>query len=116
MSLRCSCILLVCACALIGCTSLRVSRTSTIAQSPRPQLASDAARGAMLFAVSCASCHGVTGREGGFGPSLAHENRKMDTDFVIAWIENPNPPMPKRYPSSLSEQDVADVAAYVESL
>ncbi|HVA29393.1 MAG TPA: cytochrome c [Candidatus Baltobacteraceae bacterium] len=116
MKPHCSCILLVCACALIGCASLRASRTSTIAQSPQPQLAADAARGAMLFTANCASCHGATGREGGFGPSLTHENRKMDTEFAIAWIENPNPPMPKLYPSPLSAQDVADIAAYVESL
>jgi mono/diheme cytochrome c family protein len=116
MNPRCSCILLVCACALIGCASLQASRTSTIAKSPRPQLAADAMHGAALFTVRCASCHGATGREGGFGPSLTHENRKMNAEFVIAWIENPNPPMPKLYPSPLGEQDVADIAAYVESL
>ena len=49
-------------------------------------------------------------------PALTHENRRMDIEFTIAWIKNPNPPMPKLYPSPLSEQDVVDVAAYVESL
>ena len=116
MNARYFCILLVGALAPIGCASLQASRTSTVAESPRPQLAADAVQGAALFTAHCASCHGATGREGGFGPSLTHENRKMNADFVIAWIENPNPPMSKLYPSPLSEQDVANIAAYVESL
>jgi len=107
-------ILLACACALFGCSS--ASRTSTVAQSPQPQVVPDAVRGAQIFTANCASCHGATGREGGFGPSLTHENRKMNLAFTMAWIEKPNPPMTKLYPSPLSEQDVADVAAYVESL
>lgn len=47
---------------------------------------------------------------------MTHENRRIDIEFTIAWIKNPNPPMPKLYPSPLSEQDVVNVAAYVESL
>jgi len=116
MNVRICCILAICASALIGCASLHASRTSTVAHSPPPQLAADAVRGKALFTINCASCHGATGREGGFGPSLAHENRKMEAEFTTAWIENPNPPMPKLYPSRLSEQDVADITAYVESL
>lgn len=40
----------------------------------------------------------------------------MNAESMIAWVENPQPPMPKLYPSALSDQDVADVAAYVGSL
>ena len=116
MNCRFYCILLVYACVLADCTSLSASRTSTVAQSPRPQLVPDAVRGASIFTANCASCHGSTGREGGVGPSLTHENRRIDIEFTIAWIKNPNPPMPKLYPSPLSEQDVVNVAAYVESL
>lgn len=114
MNPRLCAILLALACALGGCSS--ASRTSTVASSPQPQLVPDAVRGASIFTANCASCHGATGREGGFGPSLTHENRKMDIAFTMAWIEKPNPPMPRLYPSPLSEQDVADVAAYVDSL
>jgi mono/diheme cytochrome c family protein len=116
MNVRVYTILAFCVCALAGCASVSASRTSTTAQSPRPQLPAYSVHGAALFTANCARCHGATGREGGFGPSLTHENRKMNTEFAIAWIENPNPPMPKLYPSPLSEQDVADIAAYVESL
>jgi mono/diheme cytochrome c family protein len=76
----------------------------------------DAAHGKQIFGQNCSSCHGATGTEGGVGPSLKNEKTKKDTAAAIAWIKNPKPPMPKLYPSPLSDRDVADVAAYVESL
>lgn len=76
----------------------------------------DAAHGKQIFAQNCSSCHGATGTEGGVGPSLKNEKAKKDTAAAIVWIKNPKPPMPKLYPSPLSDKDVADVAAYVESL
>jgi mono/diheme cytochrome c family protein len=78
--------------------------------------AGDAAHGKQIFSQNCSSCHGATGTEGGVGPSLKGEKARKDTAAAIAWIKNPKPPMPKLYPSPLSDRDVADVAAYVESL
>jgi mono/diheme cytochrome c family protein len=40
----------------------------------------------------------------------------MSLEATLAQIKNPAPPMPKLYPSTLSEQDVNDVAAYVQTL
>jgi mono/diheme cytochrome c family protein len=116
MRYRVSCLLFASSFALIGCTSLHASRTSTLEESPQPQLVADATQGEALYTKRCASCHGATGREGGFGPSLAHEDRRMDDAFVIAWIEKPNPPMSQLYPIFISKQDVVNIAAYVESL
>jgi mono/diheme cytochrome c family protein len=76
----------------------------------------DAARGKQLFQQNCSACHGATGTEGGVGPSLKNEKTRKDTAAAIAWIKNPKPPMPKLYPSPLSDKDVADLAAYVETL
>jgi mono/diheme cytochrome c family protein len=76
----------------------------------------DTAHGKTLYAVNCASCHGATGTEGGVGPSLKGEKGKKDLAAAVAWIKNPKPPMPKLYPSPLSDNDVRDVAAYVETL
>jgi mono/diheme cytochrome c family protein len=76
----------------------------------------DAAHGKTLFGANCASCHGATGTEGGVGPSLKGEKSKKNQAAAVAWIKNPKPPMPKLYPSPLSEKDVSDVAAYVETL
>ncbi len=50
------------------------------------------------------------------GPSLKNEGTRKDLQQAIEWIKNPQPPMPKLYPSTLSAQDVRDVASYVESL
>jgi mono/diheme cytochrome c family protein len=76
----------------------------------------DAAHGKQIFTQNCASCHGATGTEGGVGPSLKDEKSKKDSAAAVAWIKAPQPPMPKLYPATLDEKDVADVAAYVESL
>ena len=76
----------------------------------------DAAHGKKLFTEDCASCHGSTGREGGVGPSLKNEKSRKNNSQTIAWIKDPQPPMPKLYPATLSDKDVADVAAFVQSL
>ena len=76
----------------------------------------DAKDGKKLYAANCAACHGAVGTEGGVGPSLKDEKKKKNTAAASAWIKNPKPPMPKLYPSPLSEKDVSDVTAYVESL
>ncbi|MBV9276936.1 MAG: cytochrome c [Candidatus Eremiobacteraeota bacterium] len=64
---------------------------------------------------NCAACHGAAAT-GGVGPALRNEKSRKNFAQAIAWIKHPQPPMPKLYPSPLSEKDVRDVAAYVESL
>lgn len=76
----------------------------------------DSARGKQIFAANCASCHGATGTEGGVGPSLKAEKSRKNYAQTIAWIHNPQPPMPKLWPSPLNDKDVQDVAAYVQTL
>jgi mono/diheme cytochrome c family protein len=73
-------------------------------------------KGRLVFVTNCATCHGATGVEGGVGPSLHNEHERKNDDATIAWIENPAPPMPKLYPSVLTQAEVLDVAAYVQSL
>jgi mono/diheme cytochrome c family protein len=73
-------------------------------------------RGAVVFATNCATCHGAGGMSGGVGPSLIDESARQDLARTIVWIENPDPPMPKLYPSPLTERDVEDVAAFVQSI
>lgn len=77
--------------------------------------APDVPHGQVLFKQDCASCHGVAGG-GGFGPSLRNEAQRKSLTAAEQWIEHPAPPMPALYPGTLSAQDVADVAAYVETL
>ncbi|TAM58460.1 cytochrome c [bacterium] len=78
--------------------------------------AGDVDNGKKVYGANCASCHGADG-SGGVGPSL-HGDLKTPTmprtqAALVAWIKDPKPPMPKLYPSTLNEKDVADVAAYV---
>jgi mono/diheme cytochrome c family protein len=82
---------------------------------PATSGAGDPVHGQQLYAANCAACHGANA-QGGVGPSLHGEKSRKDTAAAIAWIKNPKLPMPKLYPSPLSEKDVEDVAAYVESL
>jgi mono/diheme cytochrome c family protein len=113
-------------------SSTSTTTTTTAASSEAPASAassagssmSAAAGGAMgspthgkaIFTANCSSCHGATGTEGGVGPSLKAEKSRKNYEQAIAWIKNPQPPMPKLYPSPLSEKDVDDVASYVETL
>ena len=76
----------------------------------------DLARGKRIYAANCAACHGATGSEGGVGPSLKGEKARKDYDAALVQIRDPKPPMPKLWPDPLNDKDVADVAAYVESL
>ena len=76
----------------------------------------DATHGKTIFSANCASCHGASGKEGGVGPSLTNEKSKKNYQQTIAWIHNPQPPMPKLWPSPLNDKDVQDVASYVQSL
>jgi len=95
------------------------NRSTSVASQPVsvPQVArADAAHGKVLFAANCAVCHGDHGTEGGVGPSLQNEHMRKNRAAAIAWIKNPQPPMSKLYPGTLSERDVADVAAFVETL
>lgn len=73
-------------------------------------------RGKIVFHQNCSVCHGASGTEGGVGPSLRDEKTRKNYDMTLAWIKDPAPPMPKLFPSPLSEQEVDDVAAYVQSL
>jgi mono/diheme cytochrome c family protein len=76
----------------------------------------DAKHGEAIFSQNCSSCHGAAGAGGGIGPTLKGEKARKNYDAAVAWIKNPMPPMPKLYPATLSESDVHDVAAYVETL
>ena len=77
--------------------------------------APDPARGRQLFTQYCAICHGPQGR-GAEAPALKGEAQRKNPAQLQDWIKKPAPPMPVLYPRPLSDRDVADVAAYVETL
>ena len=75
----------------------------------------DVEHGKQLYAQNCAVCHGPQG-QGGEGPPLRGELARKDSARLQAWIKKPAPPMPVLYPKPLNDDDVADVAAYVETI
>lgn len=74
----------------------------------------DRGHGAQLYAKNCSACHTASGAR--IGPPLAGMGHRLSLAHIEAVIDDPDPPMPKLYPSVLSRQDVDDIAAYVKSL
>ncbi len=76
--------------------------------------AGDAAAGKDLFAAQCASCHGANA-EGGFGPALAGAPIVENADQFASIVKNGTgggmPPF-----AQLSDQEIADLLAYLGSL
>jgi mono/diheme cytochrome c family protein len=76
-----------------------------------PSTGGDAAQGAVVFADTCASCHGEGGVGGNPGPRLVGSG--LDAEEVAAVVEQGRGVMP---PALVSGADRADVAAYVASI
>lgn len=76
----------------------------------------DTRHGRQLFAAKCEACHGANGRGGSVGPTLGNERNRKTFEQTVAWIKDPEPPMPKLFPAELTARDVNDLAAYVQSL
>lgn len=72
----------------------------------------DLAAGRRLYDQVCVACHGPDGNMLG-EHKLQGLSQRRDLASTIAYIKDPRPPMPKMYPDLLSEQSVADVAAFI---
>jgi mono/diheme cytochrome c family protein len=64
-----------------------------------------------VFAGNCAACHGGDGG-GGSGPKLAGEEAYTNPDVVVPQIREGGGGMPG-FADQLSEQELADVSAFV---
>ncbi|WP_448570472.1 c-type cytochrome [Trichothermofontia sp.] len=77
------------------------------------RLRGDRDRGAMIFQINCAGCHGVMA-DGLVGPSLKHiAERKTQAALIRQVISGETPPMPKFQPNP---QEMADLLTYLEHL
>ncbi len=80
-----------------------------------PEIAASAGQNPQqLFVQYCSSCHGTNGEGGGNGPALPGARR--DVNAIAEFIKNPNPPMPRFFPSPLDEATVQSMAEYVLTL
>jgi len=114
--------------ALVALTALSTMAASSPSPSGSAALPGDPIKGAALYGVNCASCHGVS-LTGGIGPALNPIEKlpgvanPLDPAFLIAIITNGRSPqagdprqvaMPaKGGNAALTDQDVKDLAAYI---
>lgn len=87
-----------------GCSSSS-SRTTTIAA-----LKGDAVAGKTIYTSNCSTCHGADAKTGTAGKNIAAE----DSTGAYAQIVSGGGGMPAF--DSLSDQDIANVWAYVQTL
>jgi alcohol dehydrogenase (cytochrome c) len=73
----------------------------------------DAVQGHTLYTRICAVCHGTNGNSIS-GHNLTTLSARRDLASTIAFIKSPAAPMPKLYPDTLSDQDVLDIASYLQ--
>ncbi len=73
----------------------------------------DRDRGALIFQMNCAVCHGFEA-SGEVGPSLHNvSERKSKVNLIRQVISGQTPPMPQFQPEA---KDMADLLEYLESL
>jgi len=79
--------------------------------------AGDAARGKAAFMKNmCWTCHGTAGQGGdrGSGPRIAYD--VWPWEAFAKQVRSPRESMPRYAPEHVSDQDLADIYAYVASM
>jgi glucose dehydrogenase/mono/diheme cytochrome c family protein len=74
--------------------------------------AANLASGRRLYSQVCVACHGPDGNLMA-DHRLAAALARRDRASIVSYLKDPKPPMPRMYPDLLTEQNVADVAAYL---
>ena len=75
----------------------------------------DAEKGKASFIKNgCWQCHGFAGQGGVTGPALAPSPKPLS--FISVFIRNTNGAMPPYQKAILSEADLADIYAYLQSI
>jgi len=80
--------------------------------------AGDAAAGKRTYlAVGCFLCHGRSGQGGAYnGPAPPLAQTELPAEAVLAYVREPGGDMPPYVESQLSNQDVANIYAFLRSL
>ncbi len=85
--------------------------TSPVGSATTPTEAPDLAKGKVLFASACSTCHGAEGNGGQGGPSL----RSIDASVIAETVTAGRGQMPM-FRSILSPQQIRDVSAHVTQM
>jgi mono/diheme cytochrome c family protein len=93
-------------------TTTATTETTTTATTPAPE--GDPVAGKVVFTTNCGGCHTLSdaGTSGTVGPNL--DDAKPDAALVVKRVTNGMGVMPP-FSGTLSEQQIADVAAYVST-
>ena len=94
---------------------LRLIAFTLIGLVAAPALAADAAKGKSAFMKNgCWQCHGELGQGGAAGKTLAP--KPMPFEAFNVFVRNSNGPMPPYPKGILSDADLADIHAYLQSI
>ena len=97
-------------------SSLRFLAVSAcVALGSTTAFAADAAKGRETYmSAGCYACHGTVGHGGAAGPKLAPD--PMPIAAMRAYIRAPAGQMPPYREPSLSDADIADIHAYLQTM
>ena len=85
------------------------------AQTPESSLTGNAENGKKLYVTYfCWSCHGSNGRAGGTAPAIAPSTRSGED--LIKYIRKPRGAMPPYTSKSISDREIADIAAFLRTI
>ena len=92
-----------------------VGSSFAMAQTAESSLTGNAENGKKLFVTYfCWSCHGSNGRAGGTGPAITPSTRSAED--LIKYVRKPRGPMPPYTSKSISDRDLADIAAFLRTI
>jgi mono/diheme cytochrome c family protein len=117
---RLSCAALLAACALMP-AALQAQDAGPAAPAVTPASSAegaaspDLAQGREVFQRICSLCHGAQG-EGGIGPMLQGISQRLPPEQITRQILEPHGTMPRLYPTRVDAAEVANVAAYLQTL
>jgi len=95
-----------------------VCATAFVAAQAQEAPLGDAAKGKRLYlANGCFTCHGRSGQGGAYnGPAPVLARTEMPFEGFVGELRDPANDMPAYSTALLSDQDVADIYAFVQSL
>jgi mono/diheme cytochrome c family protein len=97
------------------CVSIPALAVAGILAAGTAQGEPSVANGRVLFAkVGCYECHGYEGQGGAAGPRIAPD--PLPLDGVAAFVRTTSGEMPAYTVTLLSDQDLADIYAYLQSI
>jgi ubiquinol-cytochrome c reductase cytochrome c subunit len=100
---------------LLVAALVMVAKSSAFAQTPESSLTGNAENGKKLYVTYfCWSCHGSNGRAGGTAPAIAPSTRSGED--LIKYIRKPRGAMPPYTSKSISDREIADIAAFLRTI